>query len=34
MLTFTEVVNGSVTPSVTSFLSSGSGPMSHSMICS
>ena len=33
-LTFTDVVNGSVTPRVTSFLSSGSGPMSHSMICS
>jgi hypothetical protein len=33
-LTFTDVVNGSVTPSVTSFLSSGSGPVSQSMICS
>ena len=31
-LTLTEVVNGSVTPSVTSCLSSGSGPVSHSMI--
>src|SRR6188474_135691 len=31
-LTFTEVVNGSVTPRVTSFLSFGSGPVSHSMI--
>ena len=33
-LTLTDVVNGSVTPSVTSFLSFGSGPVSHSMICS
>src|SRR6186713_2581730 len=31
-LTFTEVVNGSVTPRVTSFLSFGSGPVSHSMM--
>ena len=33
-LTLTDVVNGSVTPSVTSCLSSGSGAVSHSMICS
>ena len=33
-LTLTDVVNGSVTPSVTSRLSSGSGAVSHSMICS
>ena len=33
-LTFTEVVNGSVTPKVTRFLSSGSGTVSHSTICS
>ena len=33
-LTLTDVVNGSVTPSVTSRLSSGSGAVSHSMMCS
>ncbi len=32
-LTLTAVVNGSVTPSVTSVVSSGSGRISHSISC-